>query len=230
MQAHVRWGIESIFLEGAFTPLELSGYRSLGQSLDSRQLRDKLEKGQWTGAEWAAANLTDPDLRLLGMEDTALYRQALDASLEVQRHQARALEELDSMRRHWSGHGIKMTADDWKRMEHLLQLKARPQEMALYHRAAIVFPDELAHALDQAESFYRLADARSDVFVKRIGMPDKPVAVVVGGFHTTAMAQLLREQNISYVVVTPRVTEAPDPALYRARLQASANVLLTPSR
>jgi hypothetical protein len=80
--------------------------------------------------------------------------------------------------------------------------------------------------------FYRLADARSDVFVDRITAQKntEPVAVVVGGFHTPAMAEALRKRHISFIVVTPRITAAPDPSLYRARLQASANALLAPNR
>ena len=227
IQAHQRWAMNTVYLEGAFGPLELSGYRALGRSLDHRELRAKVEEGQWTGSEWMAASVLDQHLQLTGMEDVALYRQALDASLAVGNNADRALDELHRFRRRGPREVRRIASADWNRLEHMLKLKARPQELAQYHRPSAAWPDDLAKTLNDAESFYRLADARSRVFVQRITAQQnpQPAAVVVGGYHTPAMAQALRDRDISFVVITPRVTAAPDPALYRARLQASANAL-----
>jgi hypothetical protein len=69
-----------------------------------------------------------------------------------------------------------------------------------------------AATLKQFQDFYAQADIRSDMMTKNFLSEIKPApgiaaGLVVGGFHTPRITQLLREQNIPYVVVSPKLTK-----------------------
>ncbi len=65
--------------------------------------------------------------------------------------------------------------------------------------------------LDQVETFYRLADERSQHFVENLAAKmerfDENLAVMIsGGFHTEKVLHELESRNISYVSIKPRLT------------------------
>ncbi len=67
-------------------------------------------------------------------------------------------------------------------------------------------------ALLKFEEFYRIALSRNEALVdntiSRMEKEGAKVAVLIaGGFHTPGITELLRDRNISYVVVTPRLGE-----------------------
>lgn len=70
-------------------------------------------------------------------------------------------------------------------------------------------------ALEEAENFYHLALKRDKVLVQNSidqleKSQEKIAAVVAGGFHTPGIEAYLRQKNISYVVVAPRVSKEID--------------------
>lgn len=72
-----------------------------------------------------------------------------------------------------------------------------------------------------AHGFYEAARKREDVFYEKIdsvmtkGSLNKAV-LITGGFHTDGITDLLREHEISYGVLTPRLSEKSDEKLYRS--------------
>jgi len=83
------------------------------------------------------------------------------------------------------------------------------------------YPNELKDLIDKAISlepylnlmgqFYRTANERNEIFVKKVSnfmSKNKRARIVltIGGFHTKGVARLLNAKNIPYVVVMPRVT------------------------
>ncbi len=73
--------------------------------------------------------------------------------------------------------------------------------------------------LPKMENFYTLADKRDKLLIentlKVMETKGEEVAILVcGGFHTQGITHLLREKEISYVVVTPKVSSKMDSELY----------------
>jgi hypothetical protein len=64
--------------------------------------------------------------------------------------------------------------------------------------------------LDDFEHFYEQADARSEAMVANLlshrGAAGSAV-LIAGGFHTPEIAHILRKKQISYVVVSPKITK-----------------------
>ncbi len=67
-------------------------------------------------------------------------------------------------------------------------------------------------SLKPFESFYEEADARSKKMLENLSAQNAAgvKAFVLGGFHTPQVAQLLREQKIPYVIVSPKLTRVDD--------------------
>ncbi|MBI2094764.1 MAG: response regulator [Candidatus Omnitrophica bacterium] len=64
----------------------------------------------------------------------------------------------------------------------------------------------------EVEDFYRTARERDEVFVRRalarMEAKDIPAAALLaGGYHTDHLKELLKQEGVSYVVVTPNVTQ-----------------------
>ncbi|MQY65411.1 MAG: DUF89 family protein, partial [Clostridia bacterium] len=71
---------------------------------------------------------------------------------------------------------------------------------------------EITANLSKFEEFYRIALKRNEALVdntiSRMEKEGVKVAVLIaGGFHTPGITELLRDRNMSYVVVTPRLGE-----------------------
>ncbi|MFA5158951.1 MAG: hypothetical protein WC484_00390 [Candidatus Omnitrophota bacterium] len=82
--------------------------------------------------------------------------------------------------------------------------------------------------LPRVERFYKAALERDQVLVERavekiFATGEKMSAIITGGFHTPGIEKYLREQDISYIVVAPRITKTIDKkkesALYDAALR-----------
>ncbi len=155
----------------------------------------------------------------------------------------RALEAIVTIRRlHASLNlpdGNPMSAQ-LNRVESLVRLKLTPVEYAAYQKTKSQTPSSpgLAPALKAAEEFYRLVQMRSRVFLteasRKVPASAAPRILVVGGFHTAAMADLLRRANWSYVVLSPIVSSVGnDEPIYENRLRKTANVIaqaITPEK
>ncbi|HNX69373.1 MAG TPA: (d)CMP kinase, partial [Candidatus Omnitrophota bacterium] len=83
------------------------------------------------------------------------------------------------------------------------------------------FRSEVMDVQAAAYDFYEAARKREEVFYEKIdsvmrgGALTKAV-LITGGFHTDGITELLREHEISYGILTPRLSEKGDEHLYRA--------------
>lgn len=208
-----RWGIQTVYIEGSWA--EGEGLSPAATPLPT--LRDAVQSGRMSGAELAKAMAPDRALHLLGLEDPRTYRENVDAYERVQGHQQDALRELKTTRllSHWFD--LSQTAR-WERVERLIRLRLKPSEYAEYRRDPFrgTPGSQLAEAVAHAERFYEIADTRSQIFVHRATASQNagPRVLVVGGFHTGAMVELLKKDHRSYVVLTPKVTQAGYDDLY----------------
>ena len=81
----------------------------------------------------------------------------------------------------------------------------------------------IAAKLPDIEKFYHLAEERDGVLVNNtLGVMRKnnaEIAVLVsGGFHTDGITRLLKEQDISYIVVTPKIEQLDPNNPYKSLL------------
>ena len=97
----------------------------------------------------------------------------------------------------------------------LLEFGLVPEEWTEYkscHRTTLVGSEDFSAELTPFEQFYEEADVRSQKIVERMmeGAHPTLVALLVGGFHTPQMTQLLRKKGLSYAVVQPRISKVED--------------------
>ena len=122
-------------------------------------------------------------------------------------------------------------SEQLNRVEALIRLKLTPAEYEAYQKTKAQSPSSpaLTPALKAAEEFYRLVQLRSRVFLmeacRKVPASTAPRILVVGGFHTAAMADLMRQADWSFVVLSPVVSsEGNDEPIYEKRLRKTANV------
>ena len=75
--------------------------------------------------------------------------------------------------------------------------------------------DVINEDLSKIEEFYKAALERDEVLIDRtyrqmIESKAKTVVIVSGGFHTPGIERYLREHDVSYLVVTPKITKEID--------------------
>ncbi|HPS37077.1 MAG TPA: hypothetical protein PLL75_05050, partial [Candidatus Omnitrophota bacterium] len=75
--------------------------------------------------------------------------------------------------------------------------------------------ETLDQDLPRVERFYKAALQRDQVLIERavektLASGVKISAIVTGGFHTPGIEKFLREKDLSYIVVAPRITKAID--------------------
>jgi hypothetical protein len=78
--------------------------------------------------------------------------------------------------------------------------------------------------INKFNEFYRIGLEREQSFMKNIAdkmasSGDKVAVVITGGFHTSGMSKLFKDNGYSYAVVTPAITEKADPAIYYSVLR-----------
>ena len=82
------------------------------------------------------------------------------------------------------------------------------------------FREEVTKVQTAAYGFYEAARRREDVFYEKIDSVMRKeslnkAVLITGGFHTDGITELLREHEISYGTLTPRLSEKSDESLYR---------------
>ncbi|MFH0985283.1 MAG: hypothetical protein V1882_07075 [Candidatus Omnitrophota bacterium] len=87
-----------------------------------------------------------------------------------------------------------------------------------------VMPEKFAKTMEELFStgleFYDVARQREAVFYKEMqnAMKERKISkaiLITGGFHTDGMSDLFRDHDMSYGIVTPRLSEKSDENLYR---------------
>jgi hypothetical protein len=78
--------------------------------------------------------------------------------------------------------------------------------------------------IDKINDFYRIGLEREQFFMKNIAdkmaaSGDKVAVIITGGFHTSGMSKLFKDNGYSYAVVTPAITQKADPAIYYSVLR-----------
>lgn len=245
LQGYRQWGVKKVFLEGAFTGVDLSMFHRLPDQTRSMLLTRLVQNGDLSGAELASVLLTETEwsnprpspFELFGMEDPKLYRQNIAAYQQVLASREEALQEILSIRRLQSAMNIpqpNILTQQLDRTEALIKLKLTPLDYGAYLQDKAVLPSSprLDPAIRAAEKFYELVQRRSLVFLKQAQKQAPaspgPRILVVGGFHTPIMADYLRKSGHTFVVLTPHVTEAGYEPLYEEHMMESVSALNVP--
>lgn len=112
----------------------------------------------------------------------------------------------------------------------ILLLAATPSDLDAFENnkeliLAEAEKESLAEGFQIALRFYEAAKERDKVFFEKIlSNPDLSgdIALVTGGFHKAGLSELLRQNNISHIVITPDLgNEAMDEKIYQARIRDS---------
>lgn len=242
VQGYERWGVTKVFVEGAFTSLDFSIFHRVPKMTQAYLMERLVKEGDLSGPELAAVLIMEKEWRnppvspfqIFGMDDPKLYRDNILAYQAVLSQRERALEEVVSIRRLQVSMRLSEQSplsQQLSRVESLIRLKITPSEYEAYlsRKANTPSSPTLNPAIRSAEEFYRLVQMRSRFFLKeashKVPASTSPRVLVVGGFHTTAMASLLRRANISFVVLSPLVTPDGGEPIYERRMQKTANVL-----
>jgi hypothetical protein len=165
-------------------------------------------------------------IRLWGVDDPELYRKNWRAAKYVDKNRYEALQYLKSTRAMLKEGGSKVLQDHLDLVVKLLLLRLQPQEYKDYlkHRSLNPGgPEAYQATLEAAETYYVAANKRSDAMTKNLlnAMRFHPgiTAMITGGFHTQEIAANLKQKNIPYLVITPRVEVLDQDEAYRARLR-----------
>ena len=242
INAYNRWGVRKVFMEGAFTPLDVTVFHRVPMKTQELLVERLVKDGDLSGPELAAVLImerewTNPPVspfQLFGMEEPKLYRQNILAYESVLAARDRALENLVSIRRLQTAMRVPPNnplAQELDRIVTLLHLKLTPAEYEAYLKGKSLAPSSpvLNPAVRAAEEFYRLVRLRSRVFLKeamrKAPASTAPRILVVGGFHTAEMAALLRQERRSFVVLSPAVSSGSAEPIYEKRLQETAHVI-----
>lgn len=229
------WGVRRVLMEGAFSKVDLGVFHRLPSETQEKLLGELVGQGKLSGPEWAAVRLMEREWRnpprspfqLLGMENPTLYLENLQLFRDVCRDRDPALRELASLQRLQDAMNLpqpNILDTQLRRAKDLLELKLTPADFVLYQSAREAIPESsaLQPALREAEAFYGLVNQRSVAFLaeakRKLPAGQGPRILVVGGFHTAFMAQQLRAQQASFVVLTPQITSGSNRDLYERDL------------
>jgi hypothetical protein len=178
-------------------------------------------EGAWTHGQTA-------DYAFLGLEDPDIYRQNVAAYEAVEKVRDEALRELETARIFSSALDAD-SAEQWPQIKRLIQLRLKPAEYADYMKNPYRTTENtaLAGAVSSAEHFYALANERSRIFLEKAQTLHRSgtQVLVVGGFHTKAMAEELKRKGISYVVLSPHMTQGGFEKLYADGMHETVSAL-----
>jgi hypothetical protein len=239
---YAHWGARRVFMEGAFSKVDLTVFHRLPENARHALLKRLMSDGNISGAEFAAVTVMEEEwrnppvwpLQLLGMEDARLYGENLQTFRDLLGQRENALRELDSLRRLNDEMQLpqpNILGDELALARSLLLLRLTPQEYELYLAARGALPDspQLRPALRLAEKFYDVVNKRSSAFIKeasrKLPAGSGPRVLVAGGFHTAFMARQLREEGVSFVVLSPTITQSEDHKTYEKDLLDSVGTL-----
>src|SRR5262249_6635773 len=137
VQGYERWGVRKVFLEGAFTPVDLTLFHRIPNQALALLVQRLVRDGDLSGAELASVTIMEREWRdppvspfqLFGMEDPRLYRENVLAYQAVLDRRERALGELASIRRlQYSVSAPKKLTEQLNRVEDLIRLKMTSAE------------------------------------------------------------------------------------------------------
>lgn len=178
-------------------------------------------EGAWTNGQTA-------DYEFSGLEDQDTYRANVAAYEAVEKDRDEALQEIDTAELFENTLDANDTPS-WPQIKRLVELRLKPAEYAVYiqHPFRPATKSALARAAQAAEHFYELANRRSDIFLAKVREHhgSGPQVLVVGGFHTVGMAEKLRQEGISYVVLAPRITQGGYDDLYNRSMHQTISAL-----
>lgn len=82
-------------------------------------------------------------------------------------------------------------------------------------------------ALDSADRFYKNAQQRDIIMMRRIGkiLSSRRAAlpVVAGGFHTLSLSSMLRRKGVPYAVITPVIGQIPETNSYDEQMRGQVS-------
>jgi len=184
-------------------------------------VREVFLEGAWSAGQ-------NKDFAFLGLEDPDVYRENVVAYQAVEKVRDDALRELETAKL-FGRVADADSSDSWAQLKRLIQLRLKPSEYAEYmknpYRPETTTP--LASAALSAEHFYEVANKRSGIFLENARKLHRSgtQVLVVGGFHTKAMAEELRKKGISYVVLSPRITQGGFEELYANGMHETVSAL-----
>ncbi|MFA6600971.1 MAG: hypothetical protein WCU74_08180, partial [Candidatus Omnitrophota bacterium] len=78
------------------------------------------------------------------------------------------------------------------------------------------------------KAFYENTEKRDQAFIRNLtalmqGKKEKTALVVAGGFHTEGLTARLKEKNISYLLVMPKIGNVPDKTPYRDQMRGNVS-------
>ncbi len=81
----------------------------------------------------------------------------------------------------------------------------------------------IGNKLPMIDNFYKVAAKRNEALIENtiaeMDLEDSNIAVLItGGFHTLGITDILKDEDISYRVISPAITEQPETSNYLARL------------
>lgn len=219
LYAHHRWDSRRVFIEGAFGEVGPPPYPLFSAERGELTANELLRRGQLSGGELAAALVAQSpnalrNFKLIGLEDRELYEK----NLEIFKHMSALAPEVRQRLRERSA-----TSREWNLWNRLLTLRLTPDEVTRLRQASRPTQEPiLMQAIRLADLYYQVADARSHKFLERARKPvgSGPCLMVVGGYHTRLMTELLREHGMSFAVFVPRVTERLAQAPYQDQLKS----------
>jgi hypothetical protein len=178
-------------------------------------------EGAWTHGQTA-------DYEFSGLEDQDTYRANVAAYEAVEKDREEALQEIETAQLVENTFDASSTSP-WAQIKRLILLRLKPAEYADYiqHPFRPAGHSALARAVQSAERFYELADRRSDIFLTKVKEHhgSGPQVLVVGGFHTVSMAETLRREGISFVVLAPKITQGGYDDLYSRSMHQTISAL-----
>ena len=236
------WGARRIFTEGAFSKVDLTVFHRLPDATRRDLLQRLINEGNLSGPELATVIVSEREWRnpsvwpmqLVGMENVSLYLENLRLFRDLQRLRGPALQEVDSLSRLNKAMNLpepNILGSELGRARDLLELRLTPRDYALYLSARNALPEsaQLRPALRVAEAFYAMVNSRSSAFLKesqrKLPAGNGPRILVVGGFHTSYMAEQLKQRGISYIVLSPAITQRGDQKAYEHDLLNSIDTL-----
>jgi hypothetical protein len=178
-------------------------------------------EGAWTHGQGT-------DYEFSGLEDQATYRANVAAYEAVDKDREEALEEIDTAQLFENAFDTP-DSPSWPLIKRLIELRLKPSEYAAYvkHPFRSETDSALARAVRSAELFYELANRRSDIFLAKAKEQHQsgPQVLVIGGFHTTGMAEKLRQEGVPYVVLAPNITQGGYEELYSQGMHQTISAL-----
>ena len=218
------WNTKEIYVEGSWA--DSDAIQPALTELPS--ILESVRAGKMGGVEMAVAMAPDQHMRLFGLEDADLYKKNVEAYEAVDHARGDALRELETAR--LFGRVADTDASQaFITLKRLIQLRLKPTEYAEYLKAPYhaTSPSRLADAVASAEHFYQIANDRSRIFLERARALHQSgtQVLVVGGFHTAAMTEELRRHGVSYVVLSPQITEGGFDDLYKRGMHDTISAL-----